>query len=87
VVSYKRLIDYMKSRPTVSGVDAVLIPGEPERIARSDRMANGLCIDEVTWEGMLKSGEAVNFSREEVYKILAGAPHPYRRKSGSTHSR
>jgi uncharacterized oxidoreductase len=64
------MIDYMKSTPTARGVDSVLIPGEPERIAQKDRMANGISIDETSWEGILKAGEAVDFNREQVQAII-----------------
>jgi len=65
------LIDYMKSTPTVRGVESVLIPGEPERIAQKDRMANGIPIDEISWEGILKAGEAVDFNRDQVQAIIS----------------
>lgn len=63
------MIDYMKSTPTAPGVDSVLIPGEPERIAKLDRATNGIPIDEISWEAILKAGEAVNFSRDQVQAI------------------
>ena len=80
ILDHKKLIEIVRAIciaaespvPEVSGVDAALIPGEPERIARSDRTASGLSIDEVTWEGILETGEAVNFNREEAYKIIQG---------------
>lgn len=65
------MIDYMKSSPTVPGVDCVLLPGEPERIAKLDRTANGIPIDEISWEGILKAGEAVNFGRDQVQAIIS----------------
>jgi hydroxycarboxylate dehydrogenase B len=68
----RAMIDYMKTTPTVSGVEEVLIPGEPERIALADRIASGIMIDEVSWEGILQTGESVNVSRESVDGILNG---------------
>ncbi|MFP6808757.1 MAG: malate/lactate/ureidoglycolate dehydrogenase [Pseudomonadales bacterium] len=70
----KAMIDYMKSTPTAKGVDSVLIPGEPERIAHKDRTANGINIDEVSWEGILKAGEAVNVSREQIADLVSSRP-------------
>lgn len=64
------MIDYMKSTPTAQGVDSVMIPGEPERIAQVDREANGIPIDDISWEGILKAGEAVNFGRDQVQTII-----------------
>jgi uncharacterized oxidoreductase len=64
------MIDYMKSTPTAGGVESVLIPGEPERIAQIDRITNGIPIDETSWEGILKAGEAVNISRDQVQAII-----------------
>ena len=64
------LIEWVKSSPAAKGVDSVLIPGEPERIAKADRQANGIDIDEVSWEGLLQTAEAVDVNRLQVEQIF-----------------
>jgi uncharacterized oxidoreductase len=64
------LVEYIKSTPTARGVDSVLVPGEPERIAKTDRSANGIQIDATSWEGILKTAETAGVTRNEVDAIL-----------------
>ncbi|HIG39633.1 MAG: malate/lactate/ureidoglycolate dehydrogenase [bacterium] len=64
------LIDWVKSSPAAKEIDSVLIPGEPERIAKADRETNGISIDEVSWEGLLATAEAVEISRQQVDEIV-----------------
>jgi len=45
----ERLVDIMKGTPTVDGVDAVLVPGEPERRMAEARYAEGIPLDGNTW--------------------------------------
>jgi len=42
-------IDYVKSCPPADPGLPVLIPGEPERLSREKRLAEGIPIDDVTW--------------------------------------
>ena len=37
-----RYVDFIRETKPVSGVDAVLIPGDPERKMRADRTKNGV---------------------------------------------
>ncbi|MBV1878510.1 MAG: malate/lactate/ureidoglycolate dehydrogenase [Pseudomonadales bacterium] len=60
------LLEYMKSTPTATGVDAVLIPGEPERIALSDREINGITLDTLSWESILQTADRAGLSRDRI---------------------
>lgn len=40
--------DFIKSRQAASGIDEILLPGEPEKNNRSERSANGIPIDPAT---------------------------------------
>lgn len=62
--------DWVKSSPPAPGVEAVMVPGDPERKSRALRMEEGLPIDEVTWEEILVAGEQVGLSREEALRIV-----------------
>ena len=61
---------YVKSSPPAPGVEAVMVPGDPERNFRTERSKNGLPIDDVTWEEILNAGEQVGLSRDEALRIL-----------------
>ncbi|HSB68763.1 MAG TPA: Ldh family oxidoreductase [Candidatus Methylomirabilis sp.] len=43
------LIRYLKTSPTVPGVDQILAPGEPEAITEAKRRAAGIFVEEQTW--------------------------------------
>ena len=63
------LVDYVKSSRTAAGVDAVMVAGDPERKAMAKRNAEGIPVDETTWEQMLEAGEALGFSQAEANRI------------------
>jgi uncharacterized oxidoreductase len=43
------LIRYLKTSPTVPGVEQILVPGEPEAITEAARRASGIFVEEETW--------------------------------------
>jgi uncharacterized oxidoreductase len=43
------LIRYLKTSPTVPGVDQILVPGEPEAITEAARRKSGIFVEEETW--------------------------------------
>ena len=47
----------------------MLLPGEPERRARAERLANGIPIDATTWEQIMASGEQVGLARADLEAI------------------
>ena len=48
------LIDWVKSSPTLPGVDRIYLPGEIEDENRRKREAEGIFIEEPTWDDILK---------------------------------
>ncbi len=44
------LIRYLKTSPTVPGVDQILVPGEPEAITEAARRKSGIFVEEETWQ-------------------------------------
>jgi hydroxycarboxylate dehydrogenase B len=67
----RRYVDFVKSaRPRAPGGE-VLLPGEPERRARAERLANGIPIDPTTWEHIIASGGQVGLARADL-EALAG---------------
>lgn len=45
---------YLKDSPRAAGCDEVLIPGELENRRQEERMANGIDIEEKTWNVLIK---------------------------------
>jgi hydroxycarboxylate dehydrogenase B len=65
----ERHVDFVKSaRPRAPGGE-VLLPGEPERRARAERLAHGIAIDPTTWDHILTSGEQVGLDRASLETI------------------
>lgn len=55
-------LDAVRAEPPAPGVDAVLAPGDPERIARAERLANGIPIPAATWADLCATAEALGVS-------------------------
>ncbi len=51
------LVSYMKETAPASSDEPVLIPGEPERISAAERSAQGIPVDDTTWEQIGRGGE------------------------------
>jgi uncharacterized oxidoreductase len=67
----RRHLAFVKSsRPRTPGGE-VLLPGEPERRARAERLAGGIPVDATTWEHILASGVQVGLERADL-EALAG---------------
>jgi hydroxycarboxylate dehydrogenase B len=61
---------FTSSKPETEG-GHVMIPGQPERQKRKDRLANGIPIAEGAWNILLRTATEVGISDEELKKILA----------------
>ena len=51
----ERLVETIKSSPKAEGVSEILIPGEPEWRERKRRLAEGIFIEEATWQDIMKT--------------------------------
>lgn len=49
-----------------TGVDRVMVPGEPELAAFDERGATGIPIDANTWAGIVEAAEVVGMSRTDI---------------------
>jgi uncharacterized oxidoreductase len=52
-------IDWVKQSPAASGFDAVQMSGDAERLARIEREAGGIEVDEQTWQEIVAAGGKV----------------------------
>jgi uncharacterized oxidoreductase len=59
-------VAYLKGSPPQDPAAPVLVPGEPERLARVARTRDGIEVDATTWDEILQAGEAVGVSRAEA---------------------
>jgi uncharacterized oxidoreductase len=67
----RRYLDFVKSaRPRTPGGE-VLLPGEPERRVRAERLAAGIPIDPTTWDHIMASAEAVGLDRARLESMAA----------------
>ncbi|MFM0054419.1 malate/lactate/ureidoglycolate dehydrogenase [Paraburkholderia phytofirmans] len=59
-------IDWVKASPLAAGADRIYEPGEPERVTRAQREAEGIPVDAATWAQILAAALAVGMSAEEA---------------------
>ena len=60
-----RFLAYVKQSPPAPGVDAVMVPGEPERRSRAIREKDGIPLDDTTWEELIEAGVSAGMNRTE----------------------
>lgn len=68
--SVDRFADWVKASPAGPGSDGVMMPGEPELKAAAERRADGLPIDDRTWEELLEAAELAGLDRDTALRIV-----------------
>lgn len=63
------MADYTKSARPANPDEPVLVPGDPERIARAKRRADGLAIPEGTWGLLTEAAEKIGLSPSRALEI------------------
>ena len=58
------ITDYVKSAQPATGVDKVLVPGDPERISIVNRGRDGIPLDDTTWGSLVEAAVSVGISAE-----------------------
>ena len=66
-----RYVDFIRATKPVSGVDAVLIPGDPERKMRAERTRNGIPLPDDTWAAIVNTARAVGVSEASIQRATA----------------
>jgi uncharacterized oxidoreductase len=61
---------WVKASPPAPGIGEVMVPGDPERKSKAERLANGIPIDDATFADLLAAGEAVGLDRSEAMRIV-----------------
>ena len=60
---------FTSSKPEEEG-GTVLTPGQPERIKRADRLANGVPMSDGAWESIIETAEKVGMSPEDIERAI-----------------
>jgi LDH2 family malate/lactate/ureidoglycolate dehydrogenase len=53
------MVEWLKSSPTMPGFDEVLIPGEIEERTKQRRLAEGIPVEQATWDAIVEAGAGV----------------------------
>ena len=61
---------WVKASPPIAGGDGVMLPGDPERVLKRDRISNGIPLDNLTVAELLDAAEEVSISRTEAMRLL-----------------
>jgi hydroxycarboxylate dehydrogenase B len=65
------LIGYVKSARPRAGFDEVLVPGEPERRRRAERLERGIEVDERTWTEILGAARMLGLADTRIEALVA----------------
>jgi len=63
------MVQYIYTSESAEGVDAVLVPGDPERRSKARLLVEGITVDDRTWAEFLKAGEQAGFGADQVAGI------------------
>jgi uncharacterized oxidoreductase len=64
-------VDFVKASPAANAAEPVLVPGDPERLARARREREGIDVDATTWEELLQAAEKVGLTRAAAQALIA----------------
>lgn len=67
----RQYVDWVKSAAPAAGVSEVLVPGEPERMRKAERLANGVELPDDVWASIVTAAENVGLGAEEARRIAA----------------
>src|SRR6476659_6120511 len=66
-----RYVTYFKDTKPAAGIDAVLIPGEPEAKMRAERTRNGVPLPEDTWAAIVNTAREVGVSEASIQRAAS----------------
>ncbi|HRW06477.1 MAG TPA: Ldh family oxidoreductase [Caldilineaceae bacterium] len=70
----QKLIDWVKSSPTMPGVDKIYLPGEIEEDTRRQREAEGIYIEDKTWQALCQSAADVGVAVPGIFRCSEKDP-------------
>jgi uncharacterized oxidoreductase len=63
-------LGYVKASPPADADAPVLVPGDPERLARAERTRAGIPLDQTTWDELVAAGETIGVTRGQAEAIV-----------------
>jgi uncharacterized oxidoreductase len=66
-----RYLKFFRSTRPAAGVDAVLVPGDPEAATRAERTARGVPLPDETWSAIVQTAREVGVSEDAVQQATA----------------
>src|SRR4249920_213620 len=66
-----RYVDFIRATKPVSGVESVLIPGDPEKKMRADRTKNGVPLPDDTWAAIVGTAREVGVSEASIQRAVS----------------
>ena len=72
-VDMDRYTDWVKASPPAPGVDAVQLPGDPERRSAQDRQANGIFVDAGTRAQLVETATRAGVPQDQIDALIAPA--------------
>jgi uncharacterized oxidoreductase len=67
-------VGYVKGSPPADPAQPVLVPGDPERLSRAERLRAGIPLDATTWQEIVTAGEAMGLPRARAEAIAGPVP-------------
>ncbi|MEO1613160.1 MAG: Ldh family oxidoreductase, partial [Pseudomonadota bacterium] len=64
-------IDFVRSARPADPEEPVMIPGDPERKARAERLVDGVPLPAETWESLVAAARSVGLNDDEIPKVRA----------------
>jgi uncharacterized oxidoreductase len=65
-----RFIDWVKSSEKIDPNGQILMPGEIEERTKTQRLRDGIDIDDTTWSQIVQAGESVGLGRNRIESLL-----------------
>jgi uncharacterized oxidoreductase len=66
-----RYTDFIRETKPVSGVDQVLVPGDPERKTHAERTRNGIPLPDDTWAAIVNTAREVGVSEASIQRAAS----------------
>ena len=63
-----RYTDFIRETKPISGVESVLVPGDPERKMRAERTKNGVPLPDDTWAAIVNTAREVGVSEASIQR-------------------
>ncbi len=70
----RQYVEFFKSAKPAGPNGEVLVPGDPERRNRAQRLAEGIPLPDDTWNGILEAARSTGLTQARIDELIATAP-------------